>query len=535
MIPARRVVAALALAGCLNSPPASMDAGGGADADAAPPDPAVDIALIGDLLTLDCNDDGGSTLLLDRSGASRHADLGDGSRVEGAFGGGQAIGPATSIFLPRDPDLGPQLNQGFTVEAYVWLASAGQVATIAGDHVAADPTLTFEVEVQNEVRIGYTTNDSGVEEPVSSAELELPLETWTHVAVTWDGSTLAFYLDGALVSTEPETAVIAPVADRRFVHIGSRADGSRRLVGAIDEVKISSYAKSEEQIAASKDFDSRELAGRCGDGLLDAGEACAGAGLCCSDLCEPLEQDPLCAGAGGTCSGGLCKVADPVRVIDGLLAYYSFDSVLAGTTVPDESGVAPAADLVLATGTLGEVPGGVTLADGASLRADEASKIGEACWESNAITVEAWVAPASDTQRGPARVVTYSNGTDLRNVTLGQDAGLWVARVRSDGSDLNGLPMIGSAGAAARTATLSHLVVTVAGDQRRFYVDGKLRSSARVPGGLTGWMPDFPLIVGNEEGGTRPWEGAIHLLAIYGRALDAVEVATNHAAGPDPL
>jgi hypothetical protein len=54
-------------------------------------------------------------------------------------------------------------------------------------------------------------------------------------------------------------------------------------------------------------------------------------------------------------------------------------------------------------------------------------------------------------------------------------------------------------------------------------------------GSFYGWAPDYQLLVGDEEGGGRAWKGSIHLLAIYNRALDDLEVATNYAAGPEPL
>jgi hypothetical protein len=48
------------------------------------------------------------------------------------------------------------------------------------------------------------------------------------------------------------------------------------------------------------------------------------------------------------------------------------------------------------------------------------------------------------------------------------------------------------------------------------------------------WRNDYRLLLANEEGAPRAWLGAYHLIAIYGRALTAAEIALNFRAGPDP-
>jgi hypothetical protein len=378
--------AAVALTGCLASPPSSKDGGVEDRADATPPEPAIDAWLIGDLLTLDFNDETGSYLLVDRSGASRHADMGGGSFLAGGvFGAARTLNGGGSIFLPRDAELGPGGGSGFTLEAHVLLYTGGQVATVASDYLAADPTVTFDLQLQNETTLEFTSNADGEEGSVPSDSITLPLETWSHVAVTWNGAALVFYLDGMPVGSNAGIATISIPDDNRFVHIGGRADGTAPLLGAVDEVKISSYAKSQGEVQASMAYDSRDLVGRCGDNLLEDGEVCAGAGLCCSDDCAPLAEDPVCAEAGGTCGDGLCDVADATRVESGIVAYYTFDEVLdGGSRIPDKSEVGTPADL-LASVDVESQDGGVTLNGDTVLRTVAASKIAEQCIETDEV------------------------------------------------------------------------------------------------------------------------------------------------------
>lgn len=46
---------------------------------------------------------------------------------------------------------------------------------------------------------------------------------------------------------------------------------------------------------------------------------------------------------------------------------------------------------------------------------------------------------------------------------------------------------------------------------------------------LSGWNSNYPLILANEETGDRPWHGQLRGVAIYGRALDPIEVARASA------
>ena len=139
-------------------------------------------------------------------------------------------------------------------------------------------------------------------------------------------------------------------------------------------------------------------------------------------------------------------------------------------------------------------------------------------------------------QAGPARIATNSNGPNQRNFMIAHAGRQWVARVLVEGSDYNGNPLLASADGDVKANVLSHVVLTVAGGERRLYLDGRLRSVGFVPGNFAdaAWNPDFPLVVGNEDGGERPWDGDIHLLAVYDRALSELEVAENFAAGADP-
>lgn len=44
---------------------------------------------------------------------------------------------------------------------------------------------------------------------------------------------------------------------------------------------------------------------------------------------------------------------------------------------------------------------------------------------------------------------------------------------------------------------------------------------------FSAWQPDYPLLLGNERGGQRPWRGTVQEVAIFDRAMSAAEVAAR--------
>jgi VanZ family protein len=55
---------------------------------------------------------------------------------------------------------------------------------------------------------------------------------------------------------------------------------------------------------------------------------------------------------------------------------------------------------------------------------------------------------------------------------------------------------------------------------------------AALPQRLAGWNPHYPLVIGDETTGNRPWLGKVFLVGLYDRALKAAEVLSQFQAGP---
>ncbi len=220
------------------------------------------------------------------------------------------------------------------------------------------------------------------------------------------------------------------------------------------------------------------------------------------------------------------------RVDRGLLALYSFDTG-AGTTVPERTGETSGMDLNLSRSEmwLGATPGVLFEADLAATE-EPATALSNAIPATDQFTVEAWVRPSKLDQDGPARIVTLSDGLTLDSVSfhLGQEGACLSIRV-----DIGRLAAkwVLVEGVFAEPQPVWHVVMVYEAGSTTTYVDGQLRDRQRLTSAhLQAWDQDYPLVVGNETGGRRPYWGAIYLIAIYQRVLSGEEVRRNFVAGP---
>ncbi|HZN66880.1 MAG TPA: LamG-like jellyroll fold domain-containing protein, partial [Tepidisphaeraceae bacterium] len=208
-----------------------------------------------------------------------------------------------------------------------------------------------------------------------------------------------------------------------------------------------------------------------------------------------------------------------------LQALYRFDEG-GGDTVRDRSGAGEPINLKIESAS-------AVIWDGAGLTVNEPTLIAStsppqrliaAVKKSGAVTIEAWVAPKDVKQAGPSRVVTLSADPARRNFTLGQDGDKYDVRLRSTGTDANGIPSLVGRGGTAKAA-LTHVVYTRnKGGQARLFINGEETTPFDVGGDLSNWDGDFRLALANELTKDRPWRGTFRRVAIYSRALSAEEI-----------
>lgn len=242
----------------------------------------------------------------------------------------------------------------------------------------------------------------------------------------------------------------------------------------------------------------------------------------------------------------LLEITGGDRVDDGLLVLYYFNEGQ-GTVVHDVSGVGEPMDLIINDLNQVEWGDGYLETTGTTHQVatdDPATKIIEGCVATDELTVEGWVKTSDITQNGPARMITCSIDASNRNFTLGQGhfgepGNQLEMRIRTvlDNETSSWT------GAGTFTEALTHIVFTRNADwEFKGYINNVEIASFNgeavlgdgtyfVNGEFANWDETYRFGVGNEMAAPRAWQGQLHLVAVYNRALTAEEVSQNYNAG----
>ena len=222
------------------------------------------------------------------------------------------------------------------------------------------------------------------------------------------------------------------------------------------------------------------------------------------------------------------------RVQSDLQVLYDFRSP-DGPLVRDRAGVGEPLDLIVVDApSVKNSDAGLEVAGKTLIRSEKpATRLIDAVKRSGAITIEAWIRPATTDVTGPARIVSMSRDPNERNFTLGQDADKFEVRLRTTKTSTNGMPAVASKPKNLKTEW-THVAYTLDRDGRaKLYIDGKLNVEQAIGGATSNWDDGFQLALANELTKDRPWQGTYRLVAVYSRNLSPEEVQQNYRAGRD--
>lgn len=143
------------------------------------------------------------------------------------------------IEVPYSPALNP--TQGFTFEAWVRLTTDTSCDSIAGK----DWELTWWVGTCNGILRSYLKGETSQFNAGT-----IPSNTWTHIAVTFDGTTRRHYINGVQAGERVETAPLTNATGA--LRIGSDISWNFVPTGSIDEVRLWSVARTGAQLLANR-------------------------------------------------------------------------------------------------------------------------------------------------------------------------------------------------------------------------------------------------------------------------------------------
>jgi hypothetical protein len=145
------------------------------------------------------------------------------------------------------------LTEGFTFEAWVRPESESQewapiLAREIGGGKAASELAWWLYESGHEPNVPYGGTESAPgEKNEALGEDPLPVDAWSHVALTYDGSQVVLYVDGKLVDCSPAPSKPPRVTEGEL-QIGGATEQGRYFRGRIDEVRIYNRALDDSEI-----------------------------------------------------------------------------------------------------------------------------------------------------------------------------------------------------------------------------------------------------------------------------------------------
>jgi hypothetical protein len=157
----------------------------------------------------------------------------------------------TSVITEGNGAVLDDYRNAITMEAWIKLAQTpvvGRYVIFCTALEAAPYESQYELSVDNGVLI-FKLLVGGITTIVGTAGTLVPVGEWTHVAASWDGTTVNLYTNGELVNT---TAVAGPVDSTggidSFYAIGCNKRNAYQFAGNIAELRIWQVARTQQQI-----------------------------------------------------------------------------------------------------------------------------------------------------------------------------------------------------------------------------------------------------------------------------------------------
>jgi hypothetical protein len=193
------------------------------------------------------NESSGSTVT-DASGNNNTGTFGSGvtRTTAGKYGGALVFNGSSFATVPNAASL--NLTTGMTLEAWVFpTVNATNWSTVAmKEQPGGLVYVLYAGSPGNRASVYYNVSTSSSGERGFQGPSALPLNTWSHLAATYNGSTLSLYINGALITSQALTGSI--VTSNGALRIGGNGVWGEYFTGRIDEVRIYNRALAQAEI-----------------------------------------------------------------------------------------------------------------------------------------------------------------------------------------------------------------------------------------------------------------------------------------------
>jgi hypothetical protein len=183
-------------------------------------------------------DEGAGTMLNDLSGRNNHGVVtGAAWSAAGRNGGALSFNGSSNWVTVADAAT-LDLTNGMTVEAWVRPAALSGWRTVVMKETASGHA--YSLYAHNNTPNPAVTITVGTADRTAAGSSALPLNTWSHLAATYNGSALRLYVNGVQVRTINVTGNMA--TSSAPLRIGGNAVWGEYFSGLVDDVRVYSRA-----------------------------------------------------------------------------------------------------------------------------------------------------------------------------------------------------------------------------------------------------------------------------------------------------
>jgi len=212
--------------------------------------PAPPAQAVGGLVAAYAFDEGAGTTVADSSGNGNTGTLSGATWTSGRYNGGLSFnGSSSRVNVPDSPSL--DLTTAMTLEAWVkptTVTSKWRDVIYKGNVLGTphDNYLLMATSIRTAKPVGGALISGVHQEATGTAAIAA--NTFTHLATTYDGSTVRLFVNGTQVASKAATGSIATSNDQ--LQIGGDSIFGQYFAGTIDEVRIYNTALTQAQIQA---------------------------------------------------------------------------------------------------------------------------------------------------------------------------------------------------------------------------------------------------------------------------------------------
>jgi PKD repeat protein len=197
-----------------------------------------------------------TTTVTDLSGFGNHGTIKEATTVTGGRYGKALSFDGVNDLVTINDSASLDLSTGFTLEAWVKPVAIKRSSVIFKEQPGGS---TFNVYAYEDADLWSSSFNDGLNEHAASGINALPINQWTHIVSTYDGTKLQLYKNGVLESSSVQSGPIKISAG--VLQIGGNSIWGEYFQGYIDEVKIYNRALATAEILADMQNSSKVIVG----------------------------------------------------------------------------------------------------------------------------------------------------------------------------------------------------------------------------------------------------------------------------------